>query len=138
MAAKTANHTLPATYFKLAKKFPLTHISDDDHLAKAQQLVDRLLQEDLNEGSQAYLDALTDLVETYENKHVLIPDASEADVLRELMWSNDLSQTRLARAVGISQSTVSAVLSGGRSLTKQQLVRLAKFFQVSPAVFLPG
>jgi len=82
-------------------------------------------------------DVLTDLVESYESRHVLIPDASEADVLRELMRANGLSQSRLATEVKISQSTISAVLTGARSLTKDQIVRLAKFFKVSPAAFMP-
>src|SRR5215210_2981320 len=110
MATKTAARTLPATYFALVKQFPLIHIRDAHQLNAAQKMIDRLLKEDLDEGAQEYLDALTDLVETFEDKHVLIPDASEADVLRALMGSNGLSQPKLAKEVGISQSTLSAVL----------------------------
>src|SRR5581483_10082640 len=124
MAAKITNQTLPDSYFDLVKDFPLTHIKDDDHLDAAQEMIDWLLKEDLDKGSQEYLDALTDLVETYEEEHVEVPDASEADVLRELMRANDLSQTRLAKAVGISQSTISAVLNSTRSLTKEQVIKL--------------
>jgi HTH-type transcriptional regulator/antitoxin HigA len=138
MARKAGTKTLPETYFTLVRQFPLTHIRDDDHLDAAQTMIDQLLKEELDEGAEAYLDALTDLVETYEDKHVLIPDASEADVLRELMASNRLSQTKLAKAVGISQSTISAVLNGTRSLTKEQVVKLGEFFHVSPAAFQPG
>src|SRR5438105_5891849 len=136
MAKKSATKTLPNTYFELVKQFPLTHIRDDEHLDRALEMIDRLLQEDLDGGAQEYLDALTDLVETYEDKHVLIPDASEADVLRELMRSNGLSQLKLAKEVRISQSTLSAVLNGNRSLTKEQVVKIAEFFHVSPAAFL--
>ena len=138
MAVKTAPRTLPATYFALVKQFPLIHIRDDDHLDAAQEMIDRLLEADRDEGAQEYLDALTDLVETYEHEHVLIPDASEADVLRALMGSNGLSQPKLAKEVGISQSTISAVLNGTRSLTKGQVVTLTRFFHVSPAAFLPA
>jgi HTH-type transcriptional regulator/antitoxin HigA len=128
----------PDTYFELVKQFPLTHVRDDDHLEAAQEVIDRLLQEDLDEGAQEYLGALTDLVETYEGEHVPIPGASEADVLRELMRANGLSQGRLQKAVGISQSTISAVLNGARSLTKEQVIALARYFRVSPAAFLPS
>jgi len=137
MAGKTANRTLPNTYFELVRQFPLTHIQDNDHLDAAQEMIDQLLEENRDQGMQEYLDALTDLVETYEDAHEPIPDASEADVLRELMRSNDLSQARLAKKVGIAQSTLSAILNGARSLTKEPVVALAKFFQVSPAAFLP-
>jgi len=138
MARTTSTRTLPDTYFDLVRQFPLTHIRDDVHLGAAQEMIDRLLEQDLDEGEQEYLDALTDLVETYEEGHVTIPDASEADVLSELMRSNGLSQMRLAKAVGIAQSTISAVLNGTRSLTRDQVVVLARYFHVSPAAFLPA
>jgi HTH-type transcriptional regulator/antitoxin HigA len=138
MAVETTKHRLPDTYFKLVKRFPLVHIRDDAHLRHASETINRLLQEDRDEGAEEYLDVLTDLVEAYESQHVLIPDASEADVLRELMRANGLSQLRLAQEVKISQSTISAVLTGARSLTKDQVLRLAKFFQVSPTAFMPA
>jgi len=138
MAVKTVPPTLPATYFKLVQQLPLAHIRDDRHLDAAQEMIDRLLQQNLDRGAQAYLDVLTDLVEAYEAEHEPIPDASEADVLRELMRSNGLSQSRLAKEVRISQSTISAVLNGRRSLTKEQVVRLARYFHISSAAFLPA
>lgn len=138
MAVNTTAHTMPDSYFELVKQFPLTHIKDDDHLEKAHGMIRRLLEEDLDAGEEDYLDVLTDLVEVYEEKHVPIPDASEADVLRELMRANSLSQPQLAKAVGIAQSTLSAVVNGTRSLTKAQVVKLAAFFRVSAAAFLPA
>jgi HTH-type transcriptional regulator/antitoxin HigA len=138
MAVKAADRTPTDAYFKLVRQFPLTHIRDEDHLDAAQEMIDRLLAMDLDSWAQEYLAVLTDLVEAYENDHHPIPDASEADVLRELMRSNGLSQPRLAKEVGIAQSTLSAVLNGTRSLTKAQVVTLAKFFHVSPAAFLPA
>lgn len=99
-------------------------------------MIDQVLQQKSDKGAQAYLDALTDLVEKYEDDHVPIPDASEADVLRELLRANRLSQPRLAKQTGIAQSTISAVLNGDRSLTKDQIVTLARLFNVSPMAFL--
>jgi HTH-type transcriptional regulator / antitoxin HigA len=138
MAVKILKRTLPDTYFELVKRFRLTHIRDDEHLNDAQRMLDQLLQESLDHGGQDYLDALTDLVATYEDKHEVIPDASEADVLRELMRTNGLTQQGLARKVQIAQSTISAALNGTRSLTKRHILTLAKFFHVSPATFLPA
>jgi HTH-type transcriptional regulator/antitoxin HigA len=138
MTARVVSRKLPDTYFQLVKQFPLTHIRDRAHLNLAQELIERLLKNNLDEGAQEYLDALTDLVEIYENEHEPIPDASEADVLRELIRSSGLSQMKLAKKVGMSQSTISAVLNGTRCLTKEQVILLASFFRVSPAAFLPG
>src|SRR4051812_42993135 len=120
MAAKTSSVAMPDSYFALVREFPLTRIKNDAHLRVAQEMIERLLKQAQDEGAEEYLDALTDLVEVYEEEHVEIPDASEADVLRELMAANRLSQSRLAKEVGISQSTISAILSGARGLTKAQ------------------
>ena len=125
------------TYLELVKEFRLVHIKDDAEMRAAHAMINRLLQEDLDASGQMYLDALTDLVEIYEDEHHQIPDASEADVLRELMSSNRLTQQKLAAEVGIAQSTISAVLSGARSLTLDQMIALGEFFHISAAVFLP-
>ena len=138
MPVKTTKHRLPDTYFKLVKQFPLVHIRDDAHMRLASDTINCLLRKNRDKGAEEYLDVLTDLVEAYESQHVLILDPSEADVLRELMRANGLSQLRLAKEVKIAQSTISAVLTGDRSLTKDQVSRLAKFFQVSPAAFMPA
>ena len=137
MAPNTTRQTLPDTYFALVKRFPLTHIRDDDHLSAASAVIDQLLQQELDEGEQEYLNVLTDMVEAYEDVHVPIQDVSEADVLRELMNANRLTQSKLAKAVGIAQSTISAVLNGIRPLTKDQVITLAKYFGVAAGAFLP-
>jgi HTH-type transcriptional regulator/antitoxin HigA len=138
MAVRIAKQTLPDTYFDLVKLFPLTHIRDGDHLAEARKVIEAMLEKHLDPGEQAYLDALTDLIESYEDAHEPIPDASEADVLGELMRANGFTQHKLAKRAGIAQSTISAVLNGTRTLTKEQVVALARLFRVSPAAFLPG
>ncbi len=49
-----------------------------------------------------------------------------------------MTQAELARATGIRESRISEVLSGKRKLTRTQISKLAAFFRVSPAVFLPA
>jgi len=132
MAVATVGRTMPDTYFRLV------HIRDEAHLDAAQGVIDRLLREDLDEGAEEYLDALSDLVETYETAHHPIPDASGADVLRELMAMNRLSQQQLEKAVGIKQSTISAILNGGRKLTMKHAESLASYFHVRRDAFLPA
>ncbi|WP_165232273.1 helix-turn-helix domain-containing protein [Aquisphaera insulae] len=128
-----------AAYFTLVKRFPLERIRNDHHLDRALSVIERLLKrETKDQGVNQYLSALTDLIEAYESKAFPISDASEGDVLRELMRLQDLSQTRLAELTGIKQPTISDVLGGKRGLTKDQVVTLANFFHVSPDVFLKG
>ncbi len=111
MAVKSTVHRVPDTYLKLVKRFPLIHIRDDAHLDAALELLSELLRQERDVGTREYLDVLTDLVAAYEDEHVPMPDVSEADVLRELMRSNRLSQMQLAKSVGMAQSTISAVLT---------------------------
>ena len=137
MASRTDSRSASDAYFALVEEFPLVPIRDGGHLAAAQEIIDRLLCEERDAGAEDYLDVLTDLVGDYEDKHVEIPDASQADVLQELMRSNGLGQQQLARDVGIAQSTISAVLAGARSLTEAQVVTLSRHFGVSATVFMP-
>lgn len=125
------------SYFDLARRFPLVRIRDDDHLDQAEEVIHELLRRDRDSGADAYLEALSILVESYEKDRDAIPDASPAEVLRELMRSNGISQTRLAKDVHIAQSTISAILSGERSMTTGQVAALAARFNISPAAFLP-
>ncbi len=136
MATNTSTRKQTDRYFDLVKQFPLKRIRDDAQLRAAAEIVDTLLKEKLTAAAEDYLDVLTDLIELYEDQHEPIPDSSEAEVLRELMRSNGLSQLRLAEKVRISQSTLSAVMTGARSFTKGQIVKLSRLFNVSPAAFL--
>lgn len=124
-------------YFDLIHVFPLESIVDEAHLAEAQQVIDRLLRENLDAGGEVYLDVLSTLVEKYEDEHHPIPDAPPADVLRELMATNRLTQSALSRATGIPQSTISDILTEKRSLTPAQMVTMAAHFGLPAGVFLP-
>src|SRR2546421_10993790 len=80
-------------YLALVRSFPLAHIRDDAHLDAAVAVIDRLLAKgDHSPAEEMYLDALTDLVETYEEAHVVIPARGGGDALRFLMEANDLRQ----------------------------------------------
>jgi len=145
MGAKVASRTKPGTYLDLVRAFPLVHIRDDRHLAEASAVIDALLMRGVgaddavgrDEGAEAYLEVLTDLVESYESGRDGFPDAPPGDVLRELMRSGGLTQAELARRTGIAQSTISAILTATRKPTADQVVRLGEYFGVDPAAFLP-
>jgi HTH-type transcriptional regulator/antitoxin HigA len=79
-------------------------------------------------------DAISVFIEKYEAEHVPIPSLKPAAVLKFLMSEHDLRQTDLPE-IG-SQGVVSEVLTGKRELNTRQIKRLAKRFNVSPAVFI--
>jgi HTH-type transcriptional regulator / antitoxin HigA len=77
---------------------------------------------------------LTVLIERFEEENYRIKSASPIEVLRELMQANHLKQKDLVNVFG-AESTVSAVLSGKREMTREHIKRLSKRFRVSPELF---
>ena len=123
------------SYLQLVLDFPLASIKSKNHLDEAQRAMDRLLaQGKLDEGEATYLDALSDLVGAYEDEHYAISPASDADMLRHLMDAKGVSQIRLSRETGLPKSTISEVLSGKKSFSRQMIRRLADYFDVDVGV----
>lgn len=124
------------TYLELVTAFPLRSIRNKRELTQAQRVLDGLLQrEPVDAGESMYLDALSDLVEHYEEHNVKLLAAADADILRHLMESNELTQTKLASECGIAKTVISELLSGTRKLNRQQIDALAKRFSVSKDTF---
>jgi HTH-type transcriptional regulator/antitoxin HigA len=136
MRSKTKINHVGDTYFALVKKFPLVPIVDDKHLQQASAFIDTLLTRELDEGEAAYLDVISDLVCRYEDEHHPLPTVSQAAMLRYLLEEKGVSQAHVAREAGISASVISEALSGARELSKTSIRGLAKFFGVSPSLFL--
>lgn len=125
-----------AQYLALVQAFPLVSIRDAAQLAEALAVLDDLLdQPERSTGEEEYLRALTDLVETYERAHVVIPPTSGVEALRFLMTEHGLTQAELAPLFG-SPSIISEVLSGKRRLALAHITRLAERFGVPADVFL--
>mgnify|MGYP002626906081 CR=1 FL=1 len=123
------------SYLELIQEFPLASIKSDDHLAESQNMIDRLLAKGrLDNGEEMYLDALSDLVASYEDEHFAIEPASDADMLRHLMETKGITQAQLCRDVKLSKSSVSEVLSGKKLFSRQMMRKLADYFQVDVSV----
>lgn len=122
------------SYMELVLAFPLASIKTEDHLAAVQEVMDRLLARSLEAGEELYLDALSDLVASYEDEHHAIEPAADADMLRHLMDAKGLTQADLSREAGISRSSVSEVLAGKKTFSRQMIRKLAACFQIDPSV----
>lgn len=131
-------HRKPAirdSYLKLVLAFPLASIKSDKHLHEAQRVMDGLLAKGkLDDGEETYLDALSDLVATYEDEHYSIEPASDADMLRHLMEAKGITQAQLGRDTAISKSTISEVLAGKKPFSRQMIRKLADYFNVDVSV----
>lgn len=81
------------------------------------------------------LDLVGELVEDYESGHFAIEPSEPREVLRYLIEIRGLKQGDLADIV--AQSNLSAILAGKRKISATLAGKLARFFRVSPAVFVP-
>ncbi len=82
------------------------------------------------------LDLVGELVEDYESSHLAIEPSEPREVLRYLIEIRGLKQGDLAQIV--PQSNLSAILAGKRKISATLAGKLARFFKVSPAVFVPN
>ena len=132
------------TYLQLIRRFPLRAIRTQPEADRASELLSSLTLKKLkgqgDAGVQDYLDALAVLLHDYESKPraagLLLPDLSPAEILKHLMDEQAMNVNALGKIIG-SQSTASMLLSGKRELSKSQIVKLAAYFHVSPALLLP-
>ena len=103
--------------------------------AEAQRVMDGLLARGtLDEGEETYLDALSDLAGSYEDEHHAIELASDADMLRHLMEAKGVSQMQLSHETGLAKSTISEVLAGKKTFSRQMIRKLADYFHVDVGV----
>ncbi len=127
---------IPDDYLTLVRAFPLASIRDDAHLDEAIAMMNRLTTgRALSHGEDMYLQALADLIETYENVHVRIPPLSGVELLRFLMDEHGLQQKDVAPLFG-TPSIASEVLSGKRPLAFAHVKRLSQRFGLPVDAFI--
>lgn len=127
--------TVLANPTKMVRQGAPRLIRTDEELAiYTDALFDLTAKDNPSPDEEEAIELLTLLIDRYESQSFPVPDAKPADVLRFLLERNGLSQRDIAPEVG-SESTVSLVLSGKRSLTFDHVARLSRRFHVSPAVF---
>ncbi len=122
-------------YLSFVRAFPLMHIRDDAHLDAAIAVFGPLFEKaEPSVAEKAYMGALADLIETYEDATVHTPERSGLDILRYLVEENGYKQVDLAPIFG-SQSVASDVLAGKRAFTLDHMRKAAAFFGVPLATF---
>lgn len=82
------------------------------------------------------LDLVSELVSDYDTNQYAIESSEPKEVLRYLIELRGLKQSDLAEIV--PQSNLSAILAGKRKISATLAGKLARFFRISPAVFVPG
>jgi HTH-type transcriptional regulator/antitoxin HigA len=137
---KTAQRGLDSDYLALIRAFPLRPLRTAAEYQAALVILDRLAirdEETLAPGERDYLDALTLFVERYDSDHAPQAQQSPLDMLRGLMENRGMTVSALGTVLK-SKGVASEILAGKRRLNLTHMRRLADFFRVDPAVFMPG
>ena len=128
----------PGKYKRLLARISPTAIESEAENERALGVLERLLakgEANLTPEEDALVELLTQLVEHFEKRTYPREPSTPPDVLRFLLEQRRLKPAQLAEVVG-SRSRVSEILSGKRSVSKEQAKRLGDFFHVSPALFI--
>lgn len=116
----------------------LRPIRSDEEYERTVALMNNLLDivgDDENHALSGLLELVGELVEDYDAEHFAIEASDPKEVLRYLIETRGLKQGDLAEIV--PQSNLSAILAGKRKISATLAGKLAKFFNISPAVFVP-
>lgn len=124
-------------YKALARLVPLKAITSESDYRKAVTALEALL--DAGGANERHplaglVEALGEVIESYEARTHRLPDASPREALAFLLRQHGLKQVDLSDIAG--QGTISAVLAGKRGISKRLALKLAERFGVSAAVFV--
>ncbi len=142
MGAVTENFdikTLQKTWTAFDRVAHLRPIRNDEEYDHTVALMNNLLDivgDGENHALSGLLDLVGELVEDYDAEHFAIEASDPKEVLRYLIETRGLKQGDLAEVV--PQSNLSAILAGKRKISATLAGKLAKFFNISPAVFVPS
>ena len=141
MSAISASRRVRDTYFELVRAFPLRPIRSETALERAMAVLLELSTskpaDHMDAGERDYVEALTLLVQQFERGRLnsALPKLRAVDRLKFLMREQGMNVSHLGRVIG-SQPNASLILHGKRSMSKGQILKLARHFAVSPALFI--
>jgi antitoxin component HigA of HigAB toxin-antitoxin module len=90
-------------------------------------------------AARDYKAVLASLIADYERSANLRLDTSKvtpAEIVQHLREERGMSVSALAKALSISQSSLSDMLNGRRDWSKQAIIRVSNYFGLQPALFL--
>jgi HTH-type transcriptional regulator / antitoxin HigA len=125
-------------YKRLLVRVVPTAIETEAENQRALGILETLLAKgegNLTTEEDALAELLTQLIESFEQRTYPRKKSSPPDLVRFLLDQKGLKPIHLAGVLG-SRGRVSEILSGRRSVSKEQAKRLGEFFHVSPALFI--
>jgi HTH-type transcriptional regulator/antitoxin HigA len=128
----------PKTYARLANRIVVKAIETEeeyDHMVAAvEQLMDKG-EDRVSPEEAALLETMAILIQAYDDRHHPLPPVSPNETLRYLMETSGRTAKDLLPVLG-TRGRVSEVLSGKRSISKEQAKKLASVFKVAVDLFI--
>lgn len=138
-ASKLVNHPRTASrrFLELVEECPLFPIRNDAELDRAIAMIDRLTdQRKRTADEEDYRTVLASLVHDYEEENEPMDDLTPGRMLAFLIESKGVTQGTVARAVKVSDATISQILAGNRRPSRKLMAALGAYFAVDPSAFL--
>lgn len=126
-AIKYWNHIAPVV------KYPKNHKEFNKLVTQLDELL-QIIGDDEEHRLMGLVDAISNLIASYEEQHFQVSAVKGVDALKFLMSTHHISQADLPEIA--SQGVLSEILHGKRSLNIRQIKLLAKRFGVEPATFI--
>ncbi len=128
----------PKKYARLANRVVVKAIETEDeydHMVSAvEQLMDKG-EASLSPEESALLETMAILVQAYDDRHYPLAHTAPNEMLAYLMEASGLTAKDLLPVLG-TRGRVSEVLSGKRSISKDQARKLATVFRVTADLFI--
>jgi len=128
----------PRKYSRLANRIVVKAIDSEDEYDQMVAAVEKLMnkgQQRLSAEESALLETLAILIQAYDDRHHPLAPLPPNEMLDYLMQSSGRTAKDLLPVFG-TRGRVSEVLSGKRSISKEQAKKLAAFFNVSVDLFV--
>lgn len=141
MSVMTTTRRVKDSYFDLVRVFPLRPIRSEGEFDRAMEVLLGLAkakpENKMDAGQRDYFEALGILTQRFEQgrRESALPRLAPLDWLKFLMEECGMNVNGLGRIIG-SQPNASLILHGKRSMSKGQILKLARHFGVSAALFL--
>jgi HTH-type transcriptional regulator / antitoxin HigA len=126
-AIKYWNHIAPVV------KYPKNNKEFNELISQLDELLE-IVGDNEKHHLMGLVDAMSNLISSYEEQHFKAPTLKGIDSLKLLMSMHHLSQVDLSEVA--SQGVLSEILHKKRTLNIRQIKLLSKRFGVDPATFI--
>ena len=126
-------------YERLLLKFAPRTIRSQFQYERVLRQVDRLMRRPkLTRAEDDLLELLASLVAQYEQTRFPAPDVTPGEMVRHLIEARGVTLADVAQATGLPTPTLANFISGSQAIRKASRAKLARYFRVSPDLFLPA